>query len=223
MGYINQKEIESFQQSLLSLKKRSVNHFWETHGKRFSMNRNGSAIIPIFIDDMEYYFYCLLQFGYIHSDNVSKIIKDFQGISRIEPLEDKNERLFALTTGSVISIHPNLDKYRNLSSRDFQQLIISHELGHIINQSWKKQSFQFAKELYQNSRVRGILKNMGLDSYDYLKDGFELLDEVITQEIAEEVTYFKKNKKRPRKEYRKDKDIFDYQPYLTNYNLYGEL
>ncbi len=222
MKAINQKEVDTFKQNLFSLKKRSVDHFWNLHGKKLLVNHKDYSIISTFIEEMEFYFYSLLQFGYVNSSNISKVVRDFQGISYVEPLKNSNERIFALTTWPVISIHPDLGKYRNLSSKSFQQLIISHELGHIMNRSWKNESIHFTNELYQNNRVKSILKNMGLNSYDYLKEGFELLDEVIAQEIAEEVTYFKMNKKRPKREYRTDKAIFEYQPYLTNFNLYGE-
>ena len=57
----------------------------------------------------------------------------------------------------------------------------------------------------------------------HILNGFWLVDEVVSQEVAEKVAYRKANKKRPSYEYRRDKAIFNYRPYLTNYILYGEL
>ena len=224
MNTIYDREMDLFHQNLVSLKARSVNHYWNKHDRKTNSvkNKKDFDIISTFTEDMNYYFYSLLQFGYLNEDNISKVVNDFDNISYVEALSSENKRLFGLTVGQAICINPELSTFRNLSPSDFNQLIISHELGHIINRSWKRESVSFVENLYRKSRIRCILKNMGLNSSEYLKEGFEMLDEVIAQEVAEEVTYFKKNQKRPKKEYREDKEIFEHRPYLTNYNLYGE-
>ena len=224
MGFIDQKKIYEFRSNLSSLEIRSVKHYWDEiqNEKNNYEKQKEVSIISTFTEDMEYYFYTLLQMKYIDQSNINYVIHSFSNISFVEPMPKDLRKFFGLTSEKKIYINPEMNGFHHLNDKDFKQLIISHELGHILNCSWKEESVRFAEELYSNPRVRKILKNMGLDQFEYLKEGFELLDEVITQELAEEVTYFKMNKKRPRKECRQDKAIFEFQPYYTNFLLYGE-
>ena len=172
--------------------------------------------------DLEKYYYSLLLLKIATRENNQNILNQFKTLNQIKIWKNANSRCYALTNNKDILINPNLGRFRHMNSPMFTHMIISHELGHIITSSWKKDSLILCDRLYRSKRVRNILKQIGLDSIRYLQEGFELIDEAVCQEAAEESSYLLANHKRENLEYRQDKAIFNHQPYRTNFNLYGE-
>jgi len=115
----------------------------------------------------------------------------------------------------AVYINPQLESSATLNSDERMRLYINHELGHIINNQWMSAVFT-----YLNNNDLDINKQL-------VYDGFSLLDEAITQNMAEEITYYYAKKQRPRKisckKITKEWQLFDGKTYLTNYDFYGEL
>lgn len=183
---------------------------------------NGSELIQTFLSDYEFYLLALLRLGIATNDNFSTIFESLKKLSLIKVLPPDFRKYYGLTVNHKISINSHIPPKGDLNDSSMKQLIISHELGHIINEAWIQDAKQFARELYQMPRVKSILQNMGLDSSYYLECGFSFIDEVVAEEVAERVSYYSMQRERPPMEYRQDKAIFNYQPYLTNYAFYGE-
>ncbi len=180
-------------------------------------------LVDTFMDTMKSSYLSFFSLNLVIPKNHPNVLRQLKTIEQMEALPPKNQRLYALTDHQKLLINPKLTASLGFSQEEFYQLIITHELCHIIHQAWTEDRLSYADELFQDDRVRGMLHNMGLEDVRYLKRGFALLDEAIAQEVAERVTYYNAKRERPKKEYRNDKPIFDSKPYLTNYALYGEL
>lgn len=223
----NEKDFPGFSNFLKDLHYKSKKNFLTNTVKNSKYNKKEIdqelKMIDTFMRDFEYHYASMLKMGFVTKSNYDNILKRFKELSLVVIMPKEKRNLYGLTYRGQISINPDLGANHGFSEEAFKQLCISHELGHIINKAWLDDSRTFSKKLYDDPRVRILLKNMGLDDPKYIEFGFSLLDEVVVQEVAERVAYRKDNKPRPSKEYRTDKRIFNHNPYLTNYALYGEL
>lgn len=225
----DEKEFPGFTGFLSNLYNTSMNNFYKKTVKEEKYDKKEikqeASILEDYIKDIEYYYVSLLKLGFITKQNYDNVLKQLESLHYIKVFPKNQRSLYGLSNYNPrhIVINPDLKPEFGFSIDCVRQMCISHELGHIINMSWWRDAREYGDELYNDPRVRTILKNMNLDDPKYLKYGFSLLDEVVVQEAAEAVTYRMANKPRPSKEYRTDKAIFKHNPYLTNYALYGEL
>ena len=180
-----------------------------------------SRCIDSFLHNMEYYYASLYKNHLITGKSQKLVLEQLKKLSLIKVLPPENSRIYALAYKDHISLNPNISPINRLSKEETDLLIHSHELTHMINKRWLPEAAQYCNELYQDPIVKVILHNMGLD-ISSLKNGFDLVDEVIAQESAERTVYLRKGTSRPPKTVRRDNAIFLCQPYVSNYNLYGE-
>lgn len=180
-------------------------------------------MIYTFFPSLEYYFASLFELGIINSHNFPTVLKQIESIRLVKALPYRERNYYGITSNKEISIDSSMYGIFGFSKGEFRELIVAHEMGHILNWHWKDEMDDFCGRLYQIDSVKRLLAKMDLDSPKYLRYGFALLDEVVAEEIAEEVTYKLAKRKRPVKEYRNDKEIFNHKPYLTNFLLYGEM
>ncbi len=214
----NEKDFPGFQKKLVDLEEVSKAYYRDTAGGNLAEAHS----IDTFLHDFEYYYLALFKAHLITKENFRNVLDQIKKVVAVKVLPKDARKYFALTYQNQIYINPDLKPVRSLTPDDMHLMVHSHELGHVINNQWVDASFHYANTLYQNPRVQGILRNMGLSSASYLKDGFCLLDEVVVQDVAERVTYLKKGQARPLMESRNDKAIFGLNSYRTNFNLYGE-
>ena len=226
-SFWTEREFPGFENFLKDLYMTSEVYFTEVTAKEFPYTKNEYdyelGMIENYIGDIEYHYASMFKLGVITKKNYDNILNRIKSLHMIKMMPKDNRKLYGLTYENQISINPDLTARYGLSEDCFKQMCLSHELGHIINGAWYDDSVAFSKELYKSPRVRSILRNMDLDDPKYLQFGFSLIDEVTTQEVAERVTYRMANRNRPPKEYRRDKAIFNHNPYITNYAIYGEL
>ena len=167
-----------------------------------------------FMFGLETYYLSIIRETITTEKNWKNILNQLSSISLV--VIPKKRDIYGATLGMQVSINPDVED-------DLKQMCIFHELSHIINNKWKNEAGKLSKELYNDSDNKRIFKDLNINDSKYLLFGFDLLDEVIAQEVAERVDYRLKKKKRPKKFERYNEKLFNHNPYLSNYTLYGEL
>ena len=186
-----------------------------------SYEKDNGKSINRFLNNIENYFYELIRMGFINTNNFNSILKRLKTIKKVEELPKELCSCYALVRGSNVSINPYIKGNYGLSTESFQFMIDAHEIGHIIIHGWEDKAKEFCFSLRNISKLEEELNNIGLEN-KHIFYGFQLLDEVATQEMAERVTYQNICRKRPKYSKRYDKRIFNFKEYVTNYCIYGE-
>ena len=162
-----------------------------------------------YIEDYLFYIYKVYNESFL--DVFTALSQKLKYVSVLAPC---NRGLFGafFENSSLLEVSPVLSGSRNLSSDERTRLYVGHELGHISNSYW-----------VSDAQVR-----MKADSNSNVMEGMSLLDEAITQSIAEDFAYCFACKDRPLPTLRKNLPrnghyIFNGEPYKSNYDFYGEL
>ena len=213
----DERRFPGFRQKLVQLEQVSKQAFYASHG-----DPNEEKYIDRVLHYLEDYYVSLFQTKLVSKESYSYVLEQLKKMEVIKLFPKDERKYLAITYRYGLSVNPEPKTLRNLSEEDVAFMIAAHEFGHIINTEWHDKSLRYCNQLYSQTRVQGILQNMGLSDAGYLKDGFCLLDEGISQEVAEILTYDRKKQSRPLSEFRNNIEIFNYQPYKTNFNLYGE-
>lgn len=216
----NKNSFDGFVDALNELYENSRNHYINTHKE---VKENELKMFDVFMKGLENYYASLITSGIVNNSNYINVLNQLKSISLIIILPEAKRNLYGVTLGYQIAINPEIGSKDEYNETFMKQLCISHEIGHVINNKWTKDTKSLSKRLYEDSRVKAILEKIDADDPKYLQFGFSLLDEVVAEEAAEYTTYRLNKMKRPNKELRRDKKIFNHNPYLTNYILYGEL
>ncbi len=223
----NKKYFAGFPEKMDELYKKSMNYYHNRldEGVLYSLDDKDmdEEAIYAFFPSLEYYFASLFELGLITKHNFPTVLEQIESIRLVKVLPYRERNYYGLTANREISFDSSMYGIFGFSKEEFRELIIAHEMGHILNYHWADEKDAFCDRLYQVDSVKRLLNKMNLGDAKYLRSGFSLLDEVIAEEIAEEVTYKLAKKKRPIKEIRNDKEIFNYQEYSTNFLLYGEM
>ena len=146
---------------------------------------------------MEYFYASIICEGIVTEKNYKNILEQLKKIEFV--VVPKKRDIHGATLGYQISINPDIEESEDFTKDQFMQLCISHELGHVINNNWKKDSKKLSKELYNNPDIFELFEKLDINDYRYLSFGFDLLDEVVAEEVAERVTYRLARKKRNKK------------------------
>lgn len=200
-----------FREALERIYNNSYNNYVEKHKVLVG---NDLDMLNTFMVDLENYYVSIMREGIVTEKNYVNILNQLKSIELI--VIPKRRNLYGATLGYQISINPDIDD-------GLKQLCVSHELGHIINNKWKKETKKLSKQLFNDPSNRELFDRLDIDDYRYILFGFDLLDEVVSQEVAERVNYRVLNKKRPKKEECYNERLFNHNPYLSNYTFYGEL
>lgn len=182
---------------------------------------DSESSINRFLNHIENYFYELIRMGFVNINNFHFILNRLETIKKVDLLPKELHRHYALVKDNIVYLNPSIKGEHGLSSSSFSFMVDSHELGHIINHGWETDALYFCDSMKRVKDVKEILRDLGLTT-NHLFYGFQLIDEVATQEVAERVTYQAICKNRPKIEKRTDKRIFNFKPYMTNYSIYGE-
>lgn len=171
---------------------------------------------------LERYYVALIKLGLIDKTNYNNVLSKLKTVSKIRTLKGDNSRIYGLTIDNDIYISPNIPSKKAFNSAEMKQLIISHELTHILNKSWVDDIERFSNSLMQHPNIKNLLKTLKLDKKNYVKMGLEMIDEIIAEETSEEVTYRLSGKSRPPKTRLNDKSYIGNRTYYSNLMFYGE-
>ena len=213
----DEENFPGFKNALADLYERSMNNYLirEEHDKK-DQRRDLECIYNVF-PLIEYYYVSLIKLGYVDKKNYTNILKQLKSIECISVL--KPGLLRGVTLGKKISINPEPKPLGDLDSQDMNKLVVFHELGHIICESYLNEASLLCDKLYNNSRIRSELNRYGIKSKNDLINGLVLLEDVLVEEAAEDVLYRDKGKLRPDFYYYKS-DKFPGIKYRSNYSLY---
>lgn len=188
----------------------------ELYSKRYARNNStGTSEIDKekikesleYIDDYLYYYY-QFQNEDFHSIFLN-LVNSLQFVTVFPP---KMRGLYGQYVNSekTLYINPELHASSKLTSDERTRLYICHELGHIQNSKWMQ-------------KLVPILNNVKCSNEDrqLMYDGFSLLDEAITQDRAENITYYFSSKVRPLMN-RCSTQLFNGKSFETNFDYYGE-
>lgn len=190
---INFPEIEDYLSRLL----------YSSYSRNKDQNRDLIKKLPELIHYMEDFFAQSIKDGLITKVNISNILgrlkNDQSGLRAIMPLPEKG--LFGKSIRDTIEINLNMERHGNspfLSEDDLIRLYLYHEVGHkILN----IHSNEVAIDNYLDT-VDAILQEKGIvepDTFmkEVIPDGLLMIEECLTQELAERLTYEILGKKRP--------------------------
>lgn len=208
-----------YQEKMNNLYQKSLSYYYE-HEKDSSLVFK----IDTLFHDLEYYFASLMKLGFVGKSNFTSVLSQLQNIRLIRLLEPKlRSRLNGLTAQQIITMNPFPGCYPSLGEDDSLELSMFHELGHIITDSNKSDIDYFSSCVYQEESLKkhypsSLFKNGKRD----LIKGFEMLDEVVVQNVAEEVFARKRKEKRDKPTLYIHKRLAPNIPFQSNFHEYRE-
>lgn len=175
------------------------------------------------LTDIEEYLYYFLKNGY----NIYKIVNKIDRFIHLALFESKNIFELVKKEGNVIYTNELIEGNDSLSAKERRRLYLYKELNKSIFDFKNFKTLEFSNlysDLFPNKDNVAILVN----------DGWNLLQEVLSQELAERITYESLSKDRPKKTIGPDKNInifpYDiinskldfYRPFSNVAILFGE-
>lgn len=198
----------------------------------FARSKEIRGQLPTLIHNIEDFFAFSIRDGFISKTNIKRVLdrlKDKEnGFRAITPLEKKG--WYGKSINDEIQLNLNMTTHENsprLSKEDITRLYLYHEIGHKILNIYSNKD---VIEKYL-ATVEGILQDMGVEKPDVvmpeqIPSGFLMIEECLTQELAEKLTYESIGKKRP--DYKERHEIFSIQQdgvetgiVSTNHDFYG--
>ena len=120
-------------------------------------------------------------------ENFHSILRTtIKNVRTIACFSSNQRRIYGETQAQnkLIYINPELKESRTLTGEERTRLYMARELGHISNNEWMKKVVD-----YVNRQIRtGALTQ---EHAQLIYDGFSMLDEVTTQDRAEDISYCK--------------------------------
>lgn len=168
--------------------------------------------IKEFIGNTEDYLYYIYR---VYNNNFLDVFTALnQKLENISVLPVEYRGLFGCNVAkqNLVLVSPVISGSRNLSEKERTRLYVGHELGHIVNSYW----------------LDYAVDRLNIDEESYVSKGISLLDESITQNVAEDFAYCFAAKERPRMTLKRNLPknghyIFNGDYYSSNYDFYGEL
>lgn len=224
-SFWDEKKFPGFQEAMQNLYNRSVQYYYKN-------NMNGNVDLATkkadlkkigdFCSALEYYYVSLIKLGIVTKQNYGNVLYMLSHIDTVRLFFEKKQEIYAITNGGNVSVNTKGIHVRNFSTDVSFQMIVSHELGHIINNSWLEDARAVSKYLFYDRECHEMLKRYGFDDLKNIFFGFILIDEGVSQECAERVTYREIHEKRPPYVWMKKPKVLSESAFLTNFNLYEE-
>ena len=163
----------------------------------------------------DYLYYYFLNYPDKFSEILSSVISN---IKTIGVLPDNKRGIYgeAVNDEKIIYINPSLASNGLLTGDDRTRLYMAHEIGHIINNRWMKNCLDSLNEMLKE----GVLSK---EEAERIYEGMSLIDEVTTQDRAEDITYYFKNINRPSLKEVYNPRLFKGESFKSNFDFYGEL
>ena len=221
-GFWNEKKFPGFRRAILELEKRSVIKFNSSSHTALE-KRQYKKMLNQSLDNIEKYFCTLVRKKYIKNSNYYDCLEQIKTINCIDFMSNKDRKVYdAYTLGKDIYLNPDYNDMRDLNHDDTFLRITCHEFTHHMNSFWKEDRNDFCVRM--EHKYKRILQKYGLDNVECLRMGIELLGEVISEDISEEVCYFFAKKTRPAFKVMKNEKMYGKtQTFLSNFYVYQEL
>ncbi len=165
----------------------------------------------------ENYFAGLLRLGYLNKNNSSNILNQLNSIKLIKLLDGKyRDKINGLSYRGVIEINPEPGCFYGLNQEETYELSMYHELGHIITASNNDNLYELTRYL------KKIYSDVVEDDFEYFAKGFELLDEVVVENVGENIFFNKRGLNRPDKNTLTSKSLYPDGYFTSNFVEYRE-
>ena len=191
----------------------------------FSNSSQVRTKLPELMLDVELFFASGFALKIFNNNNLSSILNNLKdeedGFRIIEFLPPELAGVFGNSIQNKIQINQRMARHGNspsLTAEEIRRLYTFHEMGHKILNILSRENVinDFTNTIDSVLQSKG-LSNVDLNYRKYVKDGFWLLEECLTQELAEYLTYYSSQKQRPQFENRRDLDCI----VSTNHDYYG--
>ena len=176
------------------------------------------------IHDVEIFFATSLNNGLINEKNLPNILNLLNredGLRRIGYLEDRYSGVYGRNTNNGIEINRVFNRHSNsplLSELEIRRLYLFHEIGHKILGVANTDVIQkYISSLDSILKEKDPFKDYDIRLTPFIHEGFDLLEEAMTQEMAEYLTYKSANKERSKVYVKNDMGA----AFLTNFDYYG--
>ena len=168
---------------------------------------------------VEDYIKGLIDLGYINNGSKS-ILKKLAKLRVIGLLEYDNEMLTGINENNMIFINFDLDKSDNLTGPERRRLYVCKQLTKFLHNDWNKGIENYNNSLRLSGNIDQFTSSGCLDEF-FISRGFDLLDEAISQDVAENIAYYISKKERPFKTYCLAQSVFDGFLYKSNFDRFG--
>lgn len=191
----------------------------------FSNSPQVRSQLPELIHDVELFFAAGLASEIFDNNNLTSILNNLKdsknGFRIVEFLPPELSGVFGNSTENKIQINQRMTRHGNspsLTANEIRRLYMFHEMGHKILNILSQDSVMqnFINTIDPMLRSKG-LSNADLNYKEFIIDGFWMIEECLTQELAEFLTYYSSQKRRPQFENRSDLGC----NIETNHDYYG--
>lgn len=162
------------------------------------------------------YVYGLIELGYIESEEINKILSKIQQIIAIEPIRAEDSKVFGICSGNVLYINPEIKGSETLSPEERTRLYVCKELTEFLYDHWQEDV-----NLYLDDVISSRKKSGDYPGTVFVRGGFDLLKNVVSQDVAENIAYLFANKSRPEKKVFSDELLYGGDYYRTNLDCCG--
>lgn len=177
--------------------------------------------IAEYVRDLEKSLVGLIDLGYVTTNNLELVKRTYMGLDTIGLLNSSHRgRIYGVTNQNRIEINPNLCGSSTLTSTERTLLYVCHEMGHRFHFKWTDP--KNLNGMMKNPKVQEIYQKLSSENQIFIYNGYDLLDEVLTQDRAEEIAYYFAGKQRPPLTPKMSR-LFNRRPFRTNFDYYGEL
>lgn len=183
---------------------------------------NGKNFLKIeeLVRGIEHFMVGLIKTGYVNKGNIEVIMDTLMKVDCVKITQNNN--YYGVICKDTIWINPEISKSKTLANDERTILFLAHEIAHMYHNSWYLVIEKYLGKclcIKDLSKIDPKVKR----KFDIVLRGVTLLDEVISQDIAEAVAYCYSKKERPLMEVQKKENMFNGKGYLTNFDCYGEL
>lgn len=161
-----------------------------------------------FINNIEEFLCCIISLNY----NLSKVTKSLENLEYVSFQKKAYPKIFSniisistnnppvINCKTKILLDYNLEGNERLNAKERRKMYLFHGLAHNVLNFQNDKTEKFS-QIYNN-----VLSDTGYQEYakDIVNSGWLLLEEAISQEIAEKFTYFITKKQRPKFNFNKE-------------------
>lgn len=180
----------------------------------------GEAKIKEMVGYVSDYIRALVDLGYIDDSNCIDIANRFMKLKVIGLLENYDDRVTGISDENKIFVNPDLPASCSLTRVERCRLYVCKQLTKFLHKEWQNSIKDYIDNI-QHGDNRDLLIGVNCTNLNFVKEGFALLDEAISQDVAENIAYYIAKKERPPKCINSDERLFNGIIYKSNFDTFS--
>lgn len=187
--------------------------------------------LPEYIHDVEDFLATGIATGLFNDEALDNVMSSLENMHNgcwvIEYLPQKLRHCYGCSIGNIVQINPTMTRHPNspeLSADEVRKMYMFHELGHkvlhVLDDYPTMHGFiDTVDDVLEKKNFAGEhnFRKPDLSNRNLVYDGFGMLEESMTQELAEFLTYSSSHKRRPNQSMKPDMGL----QVVTNHDYYG--